>query len=99
MANTGNSRAAFRKAYEDGSLKVEHINGNLVFSGNTFACKDTIKDMGGKWDRDNKVWIANASAIPAGQLGLLLDLTGDEDSNLIAWCGYVDGEATFKWLR
>jgi hypothetical protein len=32
-------------------------NQTIILTGNTFAHKDEIKAIGGKWDADRKAWI------------------------------------------
>jgi len=98
MTGTVNNREYFSKAYANGSLKIEHKDGMLTFSGSTYHCKETLKDFGCTWDRYNKVW-RGSDQMPDQDLGLLNDLTGDEDSDLLIWLGVIDGVSTYKWLR
>lgn len=39
----------------------------IYFDGNTFAVKDRIKSIGGKWDADNKAWWVGAAKADAAE--------------------------------
>lgn len=99
MAGTGNSRAAFRKAYKHGDISIEHVGSSLIITGRTYDGRLAIKEMGGIWDKGNKAWVVDVDEMPESALGLLHDLTGEDGSDLIQWLGYVDGASTYKWLR
>lgn len=99
MAGTGNSRAAFRKAYKHDDISIEHVGSNLIITGRTYDARLAIKEMGGIWDKGNKAWVVDVDEMTESALGLLHGLTGEDDSYLIQWLGYVDGASTYKWLR
>jgi hypothetical protein len=47
-------------------------------SGNTYACREEIKGLGGKWDAGEKVWVIDIAGHPRntmrGRSGLASDL-------------------------
>jgi hypothetical protein len=40
----------------------------VVITGNTFACKEDIKKLGGRWDAERKAWIIDITGHPSNTM-------------------------------
>ncbi len=48
-------------------MSLKHIK-KATISGNTYPVKDKIKQLGGRWDAQNKVWIIDIAGHPSNTM-------------------------------
>lgn len=64
-------------------MSLKSVN-TVEISGNTYAHRDAIKALGGKWNKDRKVWVIDIANHPRntmrGRSGLANDLRRLEQS-------------------
>jgi hypothetical protein len=48
-------------------MSLKHVS-EVKISGNTFACKDEIRKLGGRWNADEKCWVIEISGHPSNTM-------------------------------
>ena len=60
-------------------MSLKNYN-QAIISGNTFACKEKIKELGGQWNSSDKTWIINIRSHPRNTMkargGLEMEIRG-----------------------
>ncbi len=58
------------------SIRIEREGRRVYFGGDTFAAKDRIKDLGGKWDAESRRWWVGSTKLAQAE-ALVASLAGD----------------------
>lgn len=69
---------AAKTAYANGTLTVSATDTTITISGKTYECKGIIKEMGARWDRDNKVWTIAIADMRNADVAKLHEMTDGE---------------------
>lgn len=99
MAGYHDAINGMKRDYESGRLVIVRDGDEVKFSGETYGCKNVIKDMGprgggAKWNRDGKQWVIGVDELFDADMSLLDEITGGK---LVRFAGYVDGKRTYEW--